>query len=49
METNMCSFLRASGTGLALLLISFSLQAAPPNLVVYTYDSFTSEWGPGPG
>jgi len=48
METKMCSFLRASGTGLAWLLISFSLQAAPPNLVVYTYDSFTSEWGPGP-
>ncbi|MCP4333341.1 MAG: thiamine ABC transporter substrate binding subunit [Gammaproteobacteria bacterium] len=47
METNMYSFLRSSGTSLALLLISFSLQAAPPNLVVYTYDSFTSEWGPG--
>jgi thiamine transport system substrate-binding protein len=48
METNMCSFLRATGTGLVWLLISFSLQAAPPRLVVYTYDSFTSEWGPGP-
>lgn len=44
----MCSFLRATGTGLVWLLISFSLQAAPPRLVVYTYDSFTSEWGPGP-
>ncbi|MCP4766848.1 MAG: thiamine ABC transporter substrate binding subunit [Gammaproteobacteria bacterium] len=48
MEPNMYSFLRGSGTSLALLLISLNLQAAPPNLVVYTYDSFTSEWGPGP-
>ena len=44
----MYSFLRGTGKGLALLLMSFNLQAAPPNLVVYTYDSFTSEWGPGP-
>jgi len=36
-----------SGTLLALLL-SFVAQAASPTLVVYTYDSFTSEWGPGP-
>lgn len=34
--------------GIALLLPSFALQAATPKLVVYTYDSFTSEWGPGP-
>ncbi|MCP4471851.1 MAG: thiamine ABC transporter substrate binding subunit [Gammaproteobacteria bacterium] len=44
----MYSFFCSTGTGLALLLLSFNLQAAPPNLVVYTYDSFTSEWGPGP-
>jgi len=44
----MYSFFRGTGAGLALLLISFCLQAARPNLVVYTYDSFTSEWGPGP-
>ena len=36
------------GTGLALSFLGFSLQAAAPNLVVYTYDSFTSDWGPGP-
>jgi len=36
------------GTGLAALLFCFGLQAATPKLVVYTYDSFTSEWGPGP-
>jgi thiamine transport system substrate-binding protein len=36
-----------SGVALALLL-SLALQAATPTLVVYTYDSFTSEWGPGP-
>jgi thiamine transport system substrate-binding protein len=35
---------------LAILALSlfFSAQAAPPTLVIYTYDSFTSEWGPGP-
>jgi len=36
------------GTGLVSLLLCFSLQAATPRLVVYTYDSFTSDWGPGP-
>jgi len=36
------------GTGLAVLLICVGLQAATPKLVIYTYDSFTSEWGPGP-
>lgn len=36
------------GGGLITLLLCCSLQAAPPTLVVYTYDSFTSEWGPGP-
>ena len=33
------------------LLLAFMLggaQAAAPTLVVYTYDSFTSDWGPGP-
>ena len=34
--------------GLALLLLGCSLQAAPPTLTIYTYDSFTSDWGPGP-
>lgn len=31
---------------LALSMVAFSAQAA--DLTVYTYDSFTSEWGPGP-
>ena len=44
----MFSLLRATGTGLVLSLFCFGLQAATPNLVVYTYDSFTSDWGPGP-
>ena len=34
--------------GGTLLALSFAAQAATPTLVVYTYDSFTSEWGPGP-
>ena len=44
----MYSVSRWSGHVLLTLLLSFTAQAARPNLVVYTYDSFTSEWGPGP-
>jgi len=44
----MYSVLSRIATGLVSLLLCFSLQAATPTLVVYTYDSFTSEWGPGP-
>ena len=40
-------FTRLAGVALALAF-SAGLQAATPNLVVYTYDSFTSDWGPGP-
>ncbi len=40
--------LRFFGGTLLALLLSFAAQAATPTLVVYTYDSFTSEWGPGP-
>ena len=36
------------GSGLMALLFCAGLQAATPTLVVYTYDSFTSDWGPGP-
>ena len=36
------------GSGLVALLFCCGLQAATPTLVVYTYDSFTSEWRPGP-
>ena len=39
---------RCFGAGLLLLAMSFAVPAATPTLVVYTYDSFTSEWGPGP-
>ncbi len=31
-----------------LLLISAPVLAAKPELTVYTYDSFSSDWGPGP-
>ena len=44
----MQSIFSRAGTGLVFLMLCFGLQAAPPNLVVYTYDSFTSDWGPGP-
>jgi len=30
------------------ILFAFNAQAAKPTLTVYTYDSFTSDWGPGP-
>ncbi len=44
----MCLILRCFGMILMSLLLSFAAPAATPKLVVYTYDSFTSEWGPGP-
>ena len=44
----MCMVLRFFNGMLLALLLSFTVQAATPTLVVYTYDSFTSEWGPGP-
>ena len=44
----MYSVLPRIGVALVALMLSFNLQAATPNLVVYTYDSFTSDWGPGP-
>ena len=44
----MFSLFTRSGAVLIGMVICFSLQAAKPNLVVYTYDSFTSDWGPGP-
>ena len=39
-----------SVTGVAIfcLFASSAIQAAAPSLVIYTYDSFVSEWGPGP-
>ncbi|WP_173632880.1 thiamine ABC transporter substrate binding subunit [Paramixta manurensis] len=32
----------------ALLLLSAPVLAAKPTLTVYTYDSFSADWGPGP-
>lgn len=29
-------------------VLAFNLQAEKPTLTIYTYDSFTSDWGPGP-
>lgn len=36
------------GCALIALFFAIAVQAATPTLVVYTYDSFTSDWGPGP-
>ena len=33
---------------LLALLLPYQAAAAAPTLTVYTYDSFTSDWGPGP-
>jgi thiamine transport system substrate-binding protein len=48
MEKSMYKVLRFFGGTLLALSLSFVAQAVTPTLVVYTYDSFTSEWGPGP-
>ena len=40
--------LRLLGSTYCCCNLSFVAQAAAPKLVVYTYDSFTSDWGPGP-
>jgi len=43
------SLLSRYGHGVLLaLLLAFGAEAATPTLTVYTYDSFTSDWGPGP-
>ena len=39
---------RVTGVVFLCLFFAYSAQAANPSLVIYTYDSFTSEWGPGP-
>jgi thiamine transport system substrate-binding protein len=39
---------RVIGVAFLCLLLGTAAQAATPSLVIYTYDSFTSEWGPGP-
>ena len=40
--------LRYCHGALLALMLAFGAEAASPTLTVYTYDSFTSDWGPGP-
>ena len=35
-------------TSILSIIFAVNVQAAKPELTVYTYDSFTSDWGPGP-
>ena len=44
----MSKFYHLLGTFLLACLIPLSSFAAKPSLTVYTYDSFASDWGPGP-
>ena len=44
----MLLFLRSCLVALLALWLSSGASAAVPTLTVYTYDSFTSDWGPGP-
>ena len=44
----MMLLLRSCLVALLALGLSFGASAAMPTLTVYTYDSFTSDWGPGP-
>ena len=39
---------RVTSVAILCLLFAHAALAAKPSLVIYTYDSFTSEWGPGP-
>jgi thiamine transport system substrate-binding protein len=48
MENPMSRKLHALAGTLAALLLSFAAHGAGQTLTVYTYDSFTSDWGPGP-
>ncbi len=41
-------FLRYFGAAILALILASGTHAATPTLTVYTYDSFTSDWGPGP-
>ena len=36
---------RVTGVVFLCLFFVYATQAATPTLVIYTYDSFTSEWG----
>lgn len=44
----MSKFFQLFGAALLVGLVSTTASAALPTLTVYTYDSFTSDWGPGP-
>ncbi len=39
---------RVTGVAFLCLFSVYAVQAATPTLEIYTCDSFTSEWGPGP-
>ena len=41
--------MRLIAAALASLLLCAPAAHAAPTLTIYTYDSFTAEWGPGPG
>lgn len=44
----MSTIYKISAAILLSAVVSTSCMAAKPTLTVYTYDSFTSDWGPGP-
>ena len=44
----MSTIYKISAAILLSAVVSSSCMAAKPTLTVYTYDSFTSDWGPGP-
>ena len=44
----MFSVLRLGRITLLALILPYQALATSPTLTVYTYDSFTSDWGPGP-
>ena len=44
----MSKFYQSIGVALLIAVFTLSSLAAKPTLTVYTYDSFSSEWGPGP-
>ncbi len=44
----MIFFQKLLSASILAFIFAFNVQAAKPNLTVYTYDSFTSDWGPGP-
>lgn len=48
MEIIMKLIMRVTAVAFLCLYVPYAAQAASSPLVIYTYDSFVSEWGPGP-